>query len=113
MAAEVCQTLFDTFLSGLDDGLRQMGVGDLSVGKKMRKLGGALYGRLKAYDDALKPGAEPQDLAALLARTVYLGLPEAPVARLAAYVVREDAALSNADLSVFLGGALPWSQVSL
>ena len=77
MAAEVCQTLFDTFLGGLDDGLRQMGVGDLSVGKKMRKLGEAIYGRLKAYDDALKPDAAPEALASTcLSRTIYDGVVE-------------------------------------
>ena len=54
VASEVSQALFDAYLRGLDDGLRQMGVGDLSVGKKMRKLGEAFYGRAKAYDKALE-----------------------------------------------------------
>src|SRR4051812_2446073 len=44
-AAETSQALFDTYVKGLDDGLREMGVGDLSVGKKMRRLGEAFYGR--------------------------------------------------------------------
>src|SRR5580698_3554415 len=38
-AAETAQAVFDAFLKNLDEGLRDMGVGDLSVGKKMRKLG--------------------------------------------------------------------------
>src|ERR1700761_3820889 len=42
MAAEPSQTLFDTFVSALDDALRELGVGDLSVAKKMRKMGEAI-----------------------------------------------------------------------
>src|SRR5689334_16549162 len=37
-AAETSQALFDAFTTSLDSALREMGVGDLSVGKKMRKL---------------------------------------------------------------------------
>ena len=51
-AAETAQGLFDAYVQALDDALREMGVGDLSVGKKMRKLGEAFYGRVKAYDEA-------------------------------------------------------------
>ena len=113
MAAEVCQTLFDTFLDGLDDGLRQMGVGDLSVGKKMRKLGEAIYGRLKAYDDALKPDAAPGELTEVLARTVYEGVVNAPVDKLAGYMRLEDKNLANVDLPALLDGAVLWSAVTL
>ncbi len=113
MAAEVSQMLFDTFLSGLDDGLREMGVGDLSVGKKMRKLGEAIYGRLKSYDEALKADASPDALVHVLERTVYLAAPNAPAERLADYVRRTDAALTAADLSCFMNGAIPWTEASL
>ena len=36
--AETAQLLFDTYVSALDHALRELGVGDISVGKKMRKL---------------------------------------------------------------------------
>src|SRR5690348_4977091 len=49
-AAKVSQGLFDTYVRSLDDALREMGVGDLSVGKKMRRLGEAFYGRVKNYE---------------------------------------------------------------
>jgi cytochrome b pre-mRNA-processing protein 3 len=39
--AEAAQALFDTYVSALDHALRELGVGDISVGKKMRKLGEA------------------------------------------------------------------------
>ena len=75
-AGLVGQALFDTYLRALDDSLRELGVGDLSVGKKMRKLGEAFYGRAKAYDKALEAGGgEP--LQALITRTLFDGAPTA------------------------------------
>ena len=74
LAGEAAQALFDTYVSSLDDAMREMGVGDLSMGKKMRKLGEAIYGRVKNYDAALAEGADPAALEALVARTVYAGV---------------------------------------
>lgn len=93
-AAEASQALFDAFLAGLDDGLRELGVGDLTVPKKMRRLGEALYGRLKGYDAALVEGADPAALEALIARTVYAGVEAPPAAALAGYVRAGAAALA-------------------
>lgn len=105
-ASEVSQALFDRFVTSLDDGLREMGVGDLSVGKKMRKLGEALYGRLKAYDAAL--GAEVGALEDLIRRTVYADHQNTEPGRLAAYADQADAALSGAALDRMLKGDVPW-----
>lgn len=66
---ETAQALFDTYVSALDHTLRELGVGDMSVGKKMRKLGESLYGRMTAYDVPLRAGDAPA-LAAALARNV-------------------------------------------
>lgn len=68
--AEVAQRLFDTYVSALDNVLRELGVGDVSVGKKMRKLGEALYGRMSAYEKAIRDG-DRDALAASLARNVF------------------------------------------
>ena len=81
------QGLFDRFCRDMDDNLREMGIGDLSVPKEMRRIGDAFYGRSKAYLAALRPGG-PQDLADVVARNVYgqpLGREAAP-RRLAAYM---------------------------
>src|SRR5262252_7474214 len=40
-AADVAQHLFETYVRSLDDALREMGVGDVVVGKRMKKLGAA------------------------------------------------------------------------
>ena len=96
----VSQALFDAFVRGLDDGLREMGVGDLSVGKKMRRLGEAIYGRIKGYDAALAAQDAPAEVRALVARTLFGGDAQ-KAGFVAAYVVEAAAALraqASADL---------------
>ena len=51
---EFGQQLFDAFCRDLDGNLREMGVGDLTVPKRMRGFGGAFYGRQTAYLAALE-----------------------------------------------------------
>ncbi|MGC1303847.1 MAG: ubiquinol-cytochrome C chaperone family protein [Caulobacteraceae bacterium] len=108
-AGETAQAVFDSFLKNLDEGLRDMGVGDLSVGKKMRKLGEAVYGRIKSYDRALEPGAGADDLTGVIQRTVFEGQSDAPGAGvIAAYVRRVEAALATQPLSDILEARLHW-----
>ena len=108
-AAETAQALFDTYLSGLDDALRELGVGDLSVGKRMRKLGEAFYGRIQSYEAALAALPETGQLEALLARTVYAGVETPQASALAAYVVGQRAALAGRPLESFCAGVAGWS----
>ncbi|HEY9219742.1 MAG TPA: ubiquinol-cytochrome C chaperone family protein, partial [Phenylobacterium sp.] len=68
-AAETSQALFDTYIKSLDDSLREMGVGDTVVGKKIRKLGEAFYGRGKSYQSAVDALPDEAPLVAFLART--------------------------------------------
>jgi len=81
----VGQRLFDVFCRDLDDNLREMGVGDLAVPRKMRQFGEAFYGRLAAYGTALL-AADPLELEKALARNI-LGEADAgeTAARLARY----------------------------
>ena len=69
VAAEVAQALFDTYASALDNALRELGVGDLAVGKRMRKLGEAFYGRIRGYERCLAELPDTSELEALLIRT--------------------------------------------
>ena len=50
---EAAQRLFDLMFADMDENLREMGVGDLSVGRHVRKMAEALYGRIRAYDRGL------------------------------------------------------------
>ena len=81
--AGLSQALFDHFCSDMDANLREMGVGDLTVPKRMQKFGEAFYGRAAAYDAALEAGAEP--LAQALCKNVLDGRDIAQARQLAAY----------------------------
>jgi cytochrome b pre-mRNA-processing protein 3 len=78
------QALFDYFCSDLDANLRELGVGDLSVPKRMQAFGEAFYGRSAAYDLALTEGGEALPLA--LERNVFNGAGIEPARRLSDYV---------------------------
>jgi cytochrome b pre-mRNA-processing protein 3 len=69
-ARRLAQGVFDAFCQDMDDNMREMGVGDLAVPRKMRRIGQAFYARQAAYDHAL---AEPQNdaLAAVLCRNIF------------------------------------------
>jgi len=109
-AGELSQALFDTYLKGLDDGLREMGVGDLAVGRKMRRLGEAFYGRGKSYDAALAELPETQALTGLIARTVYEGADAARAPELTAYVLRQRGALAAEPIERLLAGEIEWGR---
>ena len=79
------QALFDYMFGDMDRSLRELGVGDLRVGKKIRPMVEAFQGRVQAYREALLA----EDRAALveaLHRNVYRGDPAAPAPALAHYV---------------------------
>ncbi|WP_312147605.1 ubiquinol-cytochrome C chaperone family protein [Brevundimonas sp.] len=80
------QKLFDTYISSLDNTLRELGVGDVSIGKKMRKLGESLYGRMNAYEGPLRAEDEGA-LAASLAKNVYESVDAETGTALARYAV--------------------------
>jgi cytochrome b pre-mRNA-processing protein 3 len=82
--AALGRALVDRFGRDMDDNLREMGVGDLAVPKKMKRMFEALYGRTRTYQSALS-GTGSEVLEVALARNVFGGR-EGAVARLAAYV---------------------------
>ena len=110
-AAETAQGLFDAYVQALDDALREMGVGDLSVGKKMRKLGEAFYGRVKNYDEALAALPDKAPLAAVIGRTVLMGDAAAPCGPLTDYVAAAMARLDAEPLATLLQGDTPWPTI--
>ena len=80
------QNLFDEFCRDLDDNLREMGVGDLTVPKKMRGFAEAFYGRQTVYVAALAAN-DRRELENALARNIFGETKGgARPARLAAYV---------------------------
>jgi cytochrome b pre-mRNA-processing protein 3 len=77
------QDLIDTVFRHLDPAMRELGVGDMAVPKRMKKLAEAFLGRSVAYDSALQQSGDRQ-LAEALSRNVYAGA--RPADDLARYV---------------------------
>lgn len=93
--ADTAQELFDTYVSALDNTLRELGVGDVAVGKKMRRLGEAMYGRMTAYEKAILAGDE-QALAAALSRNILEADEATPEMRaMADYALRSRTTLAD------------------
>jgi cytochrome b pre-mRNA-processing protein 3 len=95
--AVLSQALFDRFCADMDANLREMGVGDLTVPKRMQAFGEAFYGRAAAYDLALAEGGEP--LAQALCKNILNGAQIDNARRLAVYTeaaVHDLAALDDA-----------------
>lgn len=83
-APNLGQLLFDQFCRDLDDNLREMGVGDLAVPKRMRSFGEAFYGRQAAYLAALD-AADERDFENALARNILAEAATGKAAGLARY----------------------------
>jgi cytochrome b pre-mRNA-processing protein 3 len=93
--AALSQALFDHFCADMDANLREMGVGDLTVPKRMQKFGEAFYGRVAAYDLALDAGTE--ELAQALCKNILNGRGIEQARQLAAYAGAVIAALAGLD----------------
>lgn len=107
--ARLAQDLFDLMFADMDRNLRELGVGDLGVGKRVKALAKSFYGRIAAYDQGLD-GA-PGTLEAALARNVYAGSAAADAARaaLADYLRRAAAAMTCLELADLHAGRVSFA----
>jgi cytochrome b pre-mRNA-processing protein 3 len=89
----------------MDCSLRELGIGDMGIARRVKSLARNLYGRIAAYEDGLEAGAAV--LVAALGRNVYATV-EAPrpeqVTALASYMAREAAALRGQQDAQLLAG---------
>jgi len=97
------QGLFDRFCEDMDANLREMGVGDLTVPKRMQAFGEAFYGRSAAYDLAVGEGRE--ELAQALSRNILDGEQIENARRLAFYVEAAIACLAGLDDATIQNGS--------
>jgi cytochrome b pre-mRNA-processing protein 3 len=102
----LAQAVFDAMFADMDVNLREMGVGDLSVGKRVKRMWEAFHGRAAAYEAALDAGDEAA-LAEALSRNVWRGAAAEGVAqRLAARAVALDAALAAQPFEALVAGRI-------
>ena len=68
-AEALSQAIYDAMFADLDGSLREMGVADLGVGRRIKTMTEALNGRIQAYDHGFSNG--DQALERALRRNVY------------------------------------------
>jgi cytochrome b pre-mRNA-processing protein 3 len=56
--AALAQALADRMTADLDANLREMGAGDLGVGRRVKRMAEALYGRIAAYEAGIDGGED-------------------------------------------------------
>ena len=94
------QALTDRFFAAMDAALREVGVGDLAVGKKVRKMAEAFFGRIKVYSAA----QTQNDLRVALARNIYAGSDAAHAGNLATWIMQSQQVLKAQDLDAMAQG---------
>lgn len=106
--SDFAQGVFDLFFQDMDGSLREMGVSDTRVPKKVKVMGEAFYGRADAYIPAIDDG-NVDELAAALGRNLFPEQPE-PVAqtRLARYTLDAAKRLEDQPTGDLMNGTLVW-----
>jgi cytochrome b pre-mRNA-processing protein 3 len=98
-ADEIAQELVDRVFAHLEIAMRESGIGDMGVPKRMKKLGRAFYDRTYRYEGAL----ETRDVPALAAEIVRrIGCSDRAGERLATDLLETEDRLAHQDLSGLL-----------
>ncbi len=100
--------LFDRFCRDLDHNLREMGISDLGVPKKMQRFAAAYFGRARAYDRALSSGHAAECEAAIARNVFGEQTPGAGARRLAHYMWEAARTLDDCAASSLSRGELPF-----
>ncbi len=101
----LAQAVFDAMFRDMDQNLREIGVSDLSVGKRMRAMWEAFHGRAKVYSSAIE-AADRVALEAALARNVWRGAsPVGAAASLTRVVLAQTVHLAGQSLAALVSGS--------
>lgn len=103
--AGLAQAVFDAMFADMDFNLRELGVSDMSIGRRVRAMWEAFHGRALAYEGPLSAG-DAAALEAALVRNVWRGDAGAAVraGTLARVALAQDAHLAGRDAAVFVAG---------
>lgn len=96
------QALTDRFFAEMDSALREVGVGDLVVGKKVRKMAEAYFGRATAYTTAM--AASEAEMRDALARNIFAHVDASYALALAKWCFQAKSVLAGFKLSDFEAG---------
>ncbi|HYU12816.1 MAG TPA: ubiquinol-cytochrome C chaperone family protein [Stellaceae bacterium] len=109
-APQLRQRLFDTMFADFDRSLREMGTGDLSVGREVKRMAQGFFGRTDAYERGLSGGDAV--LKPALARNLFgtVTPEETALEAMAHYVRRESAQLRQQATAELLAGQFVFGQ---
>ncbi|MEQ8664362.1 MAG: ubiquinol-cytochrome C chaperone family protein [Rhodospirillales bacterium] len=104
-AIVLSQALHDLMFADMDQNLREMGIGDHGMPKRMKKLAEGFRGRIMSYDMGLD-ATEPQEIESALRRNLYRKTEpsDATVGKMARYMRLQDAHLAEIETSRLLAG---------
>lgn len=100
------EALSELFFADMDRSIREMGAGDLSVGKKVRRMAEAFGGRVEAYENARARGR--QEIEQALTRNVYAGKP-GQVSALGDWMEKAVKSLAKQDSDKIIAGQVVFS----
>ncbi len=108
---EIAQSVIDTMFEDMDQALRELGVSDVSVAKRIRPMAEAFHGRAAAYNEALDLPEESDALSQAIARNVFpdgdgLSVSE----RLGEYVRRLERCLAGLETGDMQTGTVAWPE---
>ncbi|QFY59698.1 ubiquinol-cytochrome C chaperone [Rhizobium grahamii] len=102
---ELAQEIVDAFFEDIDYSIRELGIGDNTVPKRMKKLAGMFYGRLESYSKAMDAG-DAEALATALGRNIHPKAVEAiDMSGLAGWMFQAEAHLSAQSEDVIATGS--------
>ena len=108
---DLAQALFDAMFSDMDINLREMGVGDMSVAKRVRTMWEGFHGRASAYEPLLTADDEPA-LAESLRRNVWRGESGGDPHRLAHEILCQKSHLAAISLAALAQGEVTFAPLS-
>ena len=107
-AHRLSQSLHDLMFADMDQNMRELGVGDHGMPRRMKKLAEGFRGRIVAYDSGLKAAAEgnPDMFASALQRNLYRKMfpSDRTVAAMVAYIIDQDRHLTDEPVDRLLRG---------
>ena len=104
--SDISQRLFDALTGHFDEALRAIGVGDMSIGKRVKTMTSAVYGRMAAYDAGLDSD-DPSVLADAVRRNLYgtvPGVEDATVTAVTSHIHAANAHLQDVPLPAIIAG---------
>lgn len=109
LTRDFSQNVFDCFFKDMDRSLREMGVGDLSVGKRIEKMGSLFYGMLTNLSSALGTG-DRDAVIGFVSRNFHDGQVHPEADKFADYILLCDDLLATQSIEDIMAGKVTFGE---